>query len=384
MAITELDHVAEAGGFRFELRDRDGRRVPASPRLSSKPEIANAAVEAQANRIGEVVVAPRDELLLRSDRELQGRLNRLHLVSGLVALGVGLLAASVFSASLVRPLRRLTASARRIERGRLSERPPRGGGAEIDQLAQALNRLADTLQREEELRREAVADVAHELRTPVSGILARIEAAQDGVLPDERGNLDAMHAEARRLATLIADLERLAAAERPGLTLQKERLDLATLVGQRADAFVERFAAAGIRFERQLEPAYVEGEAARLEQVIDNLLSNALRFTDREGTVTLSLVRDGSEAVLQVADTGIGVDPEALDRVFERFWRADPSRSRATGGAGIGLAIVRELVRAHQGRVEVESSPGEGSVFRVALPVAAGASSAAPAKASVN
>jgi two-component system sensor histidine kinase BaeS len=369
-ALSELGHLAEAGEFRLELRDADGRRLAGSQRVAAGPDAVRAPVRVRGRPVGEVRVAPRTALLLPRDRELQDRLDGLHLVSAVLALSLGLGAALFLAASLARPLRRLTASARRIELGRLGERAPASGGGEINLLAQALNRLAETLEREDELRRDAVADVAHELRTPVSGILSRIEAAQDGVLTDARGNLDAMHAETRRLATLIADLERLADAERPGLTLRKRRLDLAALAGERAQAFAERFAAAGIRLEQRLDPVDVHGDAARLEQVVDNLLSNALHYTERQGSVRLTAGREGSEAVLEIADTGIGIEPEDLEHVFERFWRADRSRSRATGGAGIGLAIVRELVRAHDGRVEVESAPGKGALFRVTLPPA--------------
>lgn len=373
-ATSELGHLAQAGEFRLELRDADGRRVAGSERVVASPEDVRAPVRVDGRRVGEVLVAPRAALLLPRDRELQDRLDSLHLVSGVLALSLGLLAAAVLAASLTRPLRRLTAGARRIALGQLGERAPvAGGGAEIRELAHALNRLAETLQREDKLRRETVADVAHELRTPVSGILSRVEAAQDGVLPDQRSNLDAMHAEARRLTRLIADLEKLADAERPGLTLEKRRLDLATLAGERARAFRERFAEAGIHFEQRLVSADVDGEPARLEQVVDNLLSNALRYTPRGGTVCLSVSGEGAEAVLEIADTGVGIEPEHLEHVFERFWRADHSRSRATGGAGIGLAIVRELLHAHDGRVEVQSTPGEGSRFRVTLPLAAAA-----------
>lgn len=317
-----------------------------------KPYATSAPVEVDGRRVGEVFVAPATQLLLPGERALQERLDRLHLVSGVLAPTLGLLAAAILAASLARPLRRLTAHARRIELGRLGERARvGGGGAEIRQLAEALNRLSATLQREDELRRETVADVAHELRTPVSGILARIEAAQDGLLPDD-GNLEAMHTEVRRLAKLIADLERLAEAERLGLTLRKQRLDLAELAGARAQAFAERFASAGIHFERHVDPVPVHGEPARLEQVVDNLLSNALRYTDPGGTVELLVAARDREAVLEIADTGVGIDPDSLEHLFERFWRADRSRSRTTGGAGIGLAIVRELVRAHDGHVE--------------------------------
>lgn len=146
---------------------------------------------------------------------------------------------------------------------------------------------------------------------------------------------------------MIGDLERLADAEQPGLKVENLRIDLAALAAARAQAFSELFQAAGIRFDQRLEPMGVSGEPGRLEQVIDNLLSNALRYTDRGGTVGLRITRAADTAVLEVADTGIGITPTDTAHVFERFWRADRSRSRATGGAGIGLTIVRELVRAH-------------------------------------
>lgn len=220
-----------------------------------------------------------------------------------------------------------------------------GGGEEILQLGHALDRLSRTLEREEELRRETVADVAHEMRTPVSGILTRIEAAQDGVLRDERTNLEAMHTEALRFGRLIADIGSLAEAERPGLLVAKAPLDLAQVARSGADAYRDLFEGKRVRFRQELAPAPVRGDAGRLDQVVDNLLSNALRYTDEGGEVELTTRMDGGEAVLEVSDSGISIAPEDLPHVFTRFWRGERSRSRATGGAGIGLAVVRELVR---------------------------------------
>ena len=213
-----------------------------------------------------------------------------------------------------------------------------------------------------------MADLAHELRTPVNGLLGRIEAAQDQVLPPEE-NLAAMHQEALRLTRLLDDLARLADAERPGLLLEKQPLDLADIAGAAAHSFAPRFAEAGIAFTVKTQSAPVSGDAGRLEQVVFNLLSNARCYTEPGGQVTLSTGRSGADAVLEVADGGIGIAPDDLRHIFTRFWRGDRSRSRATGGTGIGLAIVHELVRAHEGRIEVESAPGRGSCFRVVLPV---------------
>jgi signal transduction histidine kinase len=212
-----------------------------------------------------------------------------------------------------------------------------------------------------------VADLAHELRTPVSALLSRIEAAQDDVLADEAANLTAMHAETLRLARLLDDLARLADAERPGLLLEKRAVELSELARREADSWEPLFATKGVDFVNEFEPVIVNGDADRLGQVVSNLLSNALRYTERGGRVDLRVKRAEGSAALEVADTGIGIAPEDLKHVFTRFWRGEKSRSRATGGAGIGLAIVHELVRAHEGRIDVESRPGEGSTFRVSL-----------------
>jgi two-component system sensor histidine kinase BaeS len=236
-------------------------------------------------------------------------------------------------------------------------------------VADALNRLAETLQQEEALRKESVQDLAHELRTPVMGVLARVEAAQDRVLDDEAANLSAMHDEALRLARLLDDLSALAEAERPGLLLETTPVDLAAVAEGRTAAFAGAFADEGIGLGCDFRPAVVDGDAKRLEQVVVNLLSNALRYSDPGGVVTVSVRPDGDEALLEVRDTGIGIGPDDVTRVFARFWRGEKSRSRATGGAGIGLSIVKELAQAHGGEVTVKSEPGVGSTFCVRLPL---------------
>jgi two-component system sensor histidine kinase BaeS len=276
--------------------------------------------------------------------------------------------------TLSRPLRHIRAGAEAMGAGDLETRVPESGDDEIAAVAAALNRLAETLQQEEALRKESVADLAHELRTPVMGILARVEAAQDGVLEDDAANLSAMHDEALRLSRLLDDLSALAEAERPGLLLEAEPVDLAAIARAQTTAFAAAFAEKDIALETDLLPAPVNGEPKRLEQVVVNLLSNALRYTDAGGRVLVTVRPDAQTALLEVSDTGIGIAAEDLPRVFTRFWRGEKSRSRDTGGAGIGLAIVKELVKAHGGEVGVESAPGRGSLFRVTLPLSPPAS----------
>ncbi len=357
-AKQTLGHLALLEGLRFRL---DGP-LP-------EPE-ATASVLVSGGRVGTIAVGPASGQLLTPEEEhLRASVNRLHLAAGAASALAALLLAFLLAETLSRPLRRIRHAAQLIEEGDLRARVEPSGDSEMRAVGHALNRLAETLEHEEEIRKSSVADLAHELRTPVSALLSRIEAAQDGVLADEASNLAAMHAETLRLARLLDDLARLADAERPGLLIEKRVLDLAEVVRREGEAFGPLFATKGVGFTMELEPIAVRGDGDRLGQVVSNLLSNALRYTEPGGRVDLYVRREERWAVLEVADTGVGIEPEDLKHVFTRFWRGEKSRSRATGGAGIGLAIVHELVRAHDGRIDVESRPGVGSTFRVSLPV---------------
>ena len=363
-AEPTLTHLAELDDLRAELRV-DGEVVRLNGRVTGPR--ATAPILRSGRQPATVTVSPASgELYTPEEEQLQESLDRLHLIAGAVAIAAALLVAFLLAATLTGQLRRLRQTAERMEQGEIDARVIAGGAPEVAAVGRALNRLSETLEHEEEIRKANAADLAHELRTPVNSLLSRIEAAQDGVLAGPE-NLAAMHTEALRLTGLLDDLARLADAERPGLLLDKQPVDLAAVARAAADSFAPRFAEAGLAFAVDLEQVYVVGERARLEQIATNLLSNAFRYTE-QGEVRLSVAREGSEAVLEVGDTGIGIAADDLRHIFTRFWRGDRSRSRATGGAGIGLAIVRELVRAHDGRVDVDSTPGEGSRFRVVLP----------------
>lgn len=364
-ARQTLRHLAELDALRIAVEPPHGNTIAITrpPRGAT----ANADVVVRGRVVGTVIVsAESGSLLTPEEQHLRHSLDRLHVAAGAAAIFGALLIAFLLAETLSRPLRRIRRTAERLERGELDARVEAGGGDEVHSVARALNRLAETLEHEEELRRATVADVAHELRTPVNGLLARIEAAQDGMLSGPE-NLEAMHGEALRLVRLLDDLSRLSDAERPGLLLEKQPLDLAEVARNVAASFTPHFAEAGIAFAVEIEPVWIEGDPARLGQIVSNLLSNALRYTETGGTVTLRVASKENEALLEVVDTGIGIAADDLRHIFTRFWRGDRSRSRATGGAGIGLAIVRELVRAHDGRIDVESALGRGSSFRVRL-----------------
>ncbi|HEY3018576.1 MAG TPA: ATP-binding protein [Solirubrobacteraceae bacterium] len=351
--------------------------------------LASRSVDGSLNRFAEVqnrvrVAGPAlrervpPEVLNAEDSFIDQRLGNVRMLGLGLALIFALASAGLVTVTLVRPLRRLTAATDRMGTGDLEVRAELGGGAELARLGAAFNRLGEALRREDDLRRATAADIAHELRTPVTGILARIEAAQDRVMPDPHANLAAMHEETLRLARLIEDVGQLAEAQKPALLVERARVDLGAVARARADAHRDFFRAKGIDFVDDVTAAPVHADASRLEQIVDNLLSNALRYTDPGGAVKLSVRTQRDRAMLEVSDTGIGIVAEDQGRVFDRFWRSDRSRSRATGGAGIGLAVVRELVEAHDGDVTLESAPGCGTRFCVRLPALRGERVQAP------
>jgi two-component system sensor histidine kinase BaeS len=286
--------------------------------------------------------------------------------AGLVAL-VALAVAVLVARGLVRPIRRLSTAARALERGQSETRvgAPTAPG-ELGELARAFDSMADSLEREDRLRRALVADVAHELRTPVAVLQAETEALLDGVTTPSTTALSSLHDETVRLGRLVEDLQTLASAEAAGLHLERRPLDLARVAGDAADSLASRFGAAGVRLEQELPPTPALGDPRRLHQVAANLLANAVKFTPVGGLVTVTVASEPPDAVLEVADTGPGITADEQPLIWERFYRGQAGR--ATSGSGIGLAVVKEIVEAHGGTVHLYSSPGEGARFVIRLP----------------
>ena len=372
-ARDTLMHLTEADGLAATIVDTRGDVIvkvpPTSP--AERGALETSLITVNGKAVGSVAVGQADgKLLSPVETRLTQQLDRMHLIAGITSAAIAFVVAMYLAWSLSNPLRRIRAGAERMRGGELGTRVKEGGDEEMRGVARALNSLAETLQQEEALRKESVADLAHELRTPVMGLLGRIEAAEDGVFSDQSANLAAMHEEALRLSRLLDDISSLADAQRPGMLLERGRVDLAALAGRQTAATADQFAKKRIALATELEPVVVDGDAGRLQQVLANLLSNALRYTDDGGSVTVRVFRSGGEAVVEVEDTGIGIAEADQEHVFDRFWRGEKSRSRSTGGAGIGLAVVEGLVQAHGGDVRVASVPGEGSTFRVTLPAA--------------
>jgi signal transduction histidine kinase len=291
-------------------------------------------------------------------------------------VGAGLCAVLLMlglSRRILGPVEALTAAARRMEAGDLSQRVEiTSPNDEIGDLARAFNRMADGLARLEKLRRQLVTDVAHELRTPLTNIRGYLEAIRDGVVEPERTVIDSLHEEAMLLSHLVDDLQELSLAEAGGLTLERQLVALADVVDRAIGAARPRAKAEGIALRVDLaeDLPLVDVDPRRIGQVLRNLLDNGLTHTGPGGEIVVDAHSDDEWVEVSVRDTGAGIAAEDLPYVFERFYRADRSRSRATGGAGLGLAIVKQLVEAHGGRIEVESEIGQGTWFTFTLPVA--------------
>jgi two-component system OmpR family sensor kinase/two-component system sensor histidine kinase BaeS len=281
--------------------------------------------------------------------------------------------ATFFSSRLSRPLRRLTQAAQTVAAGDLSVRVRSGAVREIEELAQAFNTMTEALVQADQQRRQLTADVAHELRTPLSIIRGRLEGMQDGVYEATPEQIGVLLDKTALLERLIEDLRLLALADAGQLPLYPEAFDPALLLQDVARAFAPQAGAGGVALLVAAPPDLpeIQADPQRIAQVLGNLVSNALRYTPLGGTITL---RAGwadarrTALALSVADTGSGIAPDDLPHIFERFWRADRARTRGSGGAGLGLVIARRLMEAHGGQITAQSTPGQGTVITCTLP----------------
>ncbi|MEV0723379.1 ATP-binding protein [Micromonospora purpureochromogenes] len=286
--------------------------------------------------------------------------------AGVVAVAV--IGTVLLSRRVLRPIDTLTAAAQRLGRGDLTGRVPERGNDELAELARSFNRMADSLQRGEERQRRLVADVAHELRTPLANLRGYLEALSDGVITPDQDLFASLHEEAVLQQRIVDDLQDLALAEAGNLAYHRVTVDLAELLETCRTAHHARAEAAGVSLRVAAEPVAVHADPDRLRQVVGNLVTNALRATAAGGSVRLAASRTDTQAIVQVVDTGSGIAADALPHVFDRFWRADAARGRRTGGSGLGLAIARQIVTDHQGTITVASEVGVGTTFTITLP----------------
>lgn len=308
--------------------------------------------------------------------ELDRSLGIALLLSLAIAVSAALviaLAVSWFTTDrLTRPIKDTVAAATRIADGDYAARVPDSRlGVEFASLDNAFNRMARALQDTSRRRRELLADLAHELRTPVATLDGFLEAVEDGVIATEPETWRTMREQTARLGRLVDDVDRLSRAEEGELDLRPRRLDADDVIADAVRAASAAYQDVGVTLHHQRAPIApsVQADPDRLQEILHNLLNNAARHTPPGGTVTVAATTVGGEVRISVSDTGVGIAPEHLPHVFERFYRADPARSRRTGGSGIGLTIARALARAHGGDLHAASAgPGRGAIFTLVLP----------------
>jgi len=273
-------------------------------------------------------------------------------------------------------VRQLTQAAGELADGRLGQMVPIEGRDELAELSESFNKMSADLERYETSRRHMAAEIAHELRTPLATISGYVEAMRDGDLAPTTERLDSVYQQTHHLARIVDDLRVLAMADVGVLRLERGRISIRELIVQsvRAHSLRAREQGLGLRAEVPDEVPEVDADPGRIQQVIDILVNNALRHTE-QGEIVISGSAEPDAAVIQVADTGSGIEPEALPRLFDRFYRGSDAQERDANGAGLGLAIAHAIVRAHSGTIAVASQLAKGTVFTVRLPLVAQAAS---------
>ena len=275
-----------------------------------------------------------------------------------------------FARTLVKPINRMTQTAKAIEGGDLKARTGLKGEDEISHLGETFDSMAESIEKDRELERRLTTDVAHELRTPLMAIQATVEAMVDGVFEPNEERLDAVNSEVLRLSRLVDALLKLSRLENRSTPMKEEVLDVGELVESIVTTHEPFSIDSGLSLNCEIHKnVLVKGDADMIRQATANLISNAVRYTPEGGTITLKVSHGELMANIVVEDTGIGLSPEEIKMVFSRLWRADSGRNRAQGGLGIGLAVVKEIVDRHHGWVQVEGKKGEGARFTMHLPL---------------
>ncbi|MBI1729264.1 HAMP domain-containing protein [Candidatus Acetothermia bacterium] len=298
-------------------------------------------------------------------------INRTIIFGGIVAAIVGLGFALWLTRQITRPLRQLANASAKISQGELEQKVDIHSPDALGQLGDAFNTMSNKLSRSERLRRDMIADIAHELRTPLTLIQGNLQAILDGIYQPTPDKIASIHEKSLLLSHLIRDLQELSLAEAGELPLDRQKTDLHRLVGHVTETIQPQFKSRKIELlvELPAEELIAEVDPARINQVLLNLLSNAQRYTPEGGKVTVKGWSQGENILISVSDTGSGIPEKDLPNVFERFWRGDASRARVSGGSGLGLAVVKQLVEAHGGTIWAESPPGQGATFTFSLPL---------------
>ncbi|MCI9129805.1 MAG: HAMP domain-containing histidine kinase [Eggerthellaceae bacterium] len=365
--------VVDAGGTKlYDSSLPTDENPEARPGPGAATQIAMASVKNGNDNVAtvRVWVYGSNALMSKVDRQFQADTYGALLYAGLISLALAAVIGILFSRSLVRPVNKLIKTAQELSDGDLSARTGMEGSNELSRLGEVMDNMAESFERDRKLEQRLTSDVAHELRTPLMAIQATVEAMIDGVYVADDEHLMMVDAEVARLSKLVDALLKLSRMEMRSQPMKEEPVNLSQLADEVVEshkAFIED-SGLSIKLDAEMGVKTI-GDVDMIKQAITNLVSNAVRYTDEGGSITIGVHRDGRMAAVSVADTGIGLTPEEEKMVFSRFWRADSGRAKESGGLGIGLALVKEIVDRHHGRASVHGEKGVGSVFTLYFPI---------------
>ncbi len=359
------------GATLYDSSVGDGRSGAKGEGPSAASQVAIAPVTYGGQEVGSVRIWIYGSDVLMNRLDIAFRDNTYHalLMAGAASVIVATLVGLWFSRSLIRPVRKISAAAQEISEGNLSARTGMRGGNELSRLGEQFDAMAESIEKDRQMEMQLTSDVAHELRTPLMAIQATVEAMLDGVYDTDPEHLSLIESEVRRLSRLVDALLKLSRLERRSQPMNEEVCD----VGELAEAVVVSHEMlvqdSGLKIQ-----AHVNGtvkavcDKDMIKQAVANLVSNAVRYTPEGGRIDVTVRRENGWAVIDVSDTGIGLSPEEEKMVFSRFWRADSDRGRKSGGLGIGLSVVKEIVSQHKGQIKAKGEKGVGSTFTIMLP----------------
>jgi len=354
---------------KFWVLDQN-KKVLVGPREALPADGIRREIKVDNRRVGWVVASSVEHLTQNADINFDRQQQRTSWI--IVALSSLLAAAVTFflARGLLAPVKRLGEGTHRLAAGDFTTRVTPGRDDELGRLAQDFNQLASTLEKNQQMRRAYMADISHELRTPLAILHGELEALQDGVRQFTPDSLTSLQMEVATLTKLVNDLHQLSLSDEGALAYQKQSLDIITLLEVAAGVVRMRFAERGLRLRLELpEQAQVFGDSDRLMQLFNNLLENSLRYTDSGGELLIQGQLTDNTLILRFADSGPGVSDEQLANLFDRFYRAEGSRNRASGGSGLGLSICQNIITAHGGTLQASHSPLGGVMMTVALPL---------------
>ncbi|HNS50276.1 MAG TPA: ATP-binding protein [Anaerolineae bacterium] len=357
------DSTGVSESRRLKTRDKEGASAITHPGDGSVIGYLLVSISGPADRLGSL------------EQAFLYRIRRVLFIGGAFAVGLVVIVGALLSRSLTAPLQRLAAAAREVAKGHLGQKVRVEGSPEVAEVGRAFNEMTFALSEAETQRKNMVADVSHELRTPLSVLQGNLRAILDGVYPLDQAEIARLYDESLLLGRMVEDLRELALADAGQLRLEVRRTGVAQLIHDSLDKMAMLAQDRQVTMVARLPDALpaVMADSDRVGQVLRNLLLNAAQNTPAGGTIAVTARPADTMLELSVSDTGAGISAEDLPHVFERFWRADPSRSRASrlgGGSGIGLAVAQSLVAAQGGRIWAESTPGQGTTFRFTLPLA--------------